>query len=569
MNRNLLVLFIGFLVLLSVESKAQSNFDPNVIILVPNEVQADKSTNKEIGKINKMLTERISEQAKSEDELNERIKGRPENVGIMLRNTAEFSKNLDFYSMMASMTEQFLQYKFFERFPNLLIQSKHEKSDGSSETLNAIAQKYDAQFIINLKTVKTFKSKNSNVMELEVQLFDVTSNSILLEKTYRGDATNSGFEFACEDGTISCCANNAMKAFIFEAIKLIAENSPALKRSVQLEKDRKAILTNEYYPKPPNKTIVDKIDSGDSTINTQSFYHGFMNSDNTKFVGFFAENSTGKSYKDFQNKYGDRSISLTDDFMSNPPNMYCFIVYGVFYQDKWYYKKDKVTHFKAANFEQGKRDFFLNLRDWDFFEEFGEQASTDFWETNFFAKVADLTKDPDWDKYGESIWKTKEMNNRPYIGLYELVADGLKDEEEAKNALFESSLLKEYITPFIQNIEKTENYEEVTLKQMSRSHLLIYPLDQKVVLCPYTIKDKGKDGIINYLVLLKTNSGYEVYKWNYLKPEDFKSSSRASFMDQINTLTDWNFSVDTLDDSEFWETYVLVQEKGVFKYLEK
>ena len=40
-------------------------------------------------------------------------------------------------------------------------------------------------------------------------------------------------------------------------------------------------------------------------------------------------------------------------------------------------------------------------------------------------------------------------------------------------------------------------------------------------------------------------------------------------MEQINTLTDWNFSFKTLEDSKFWEKYVLLKKGDDFKYLEK
>ncbi len=570
MSRTLYYLIIGFFVLNSFESIAQINFDPSVVILVPNEVEADKSTEKEISGFNEKLSAQLANQPNQNNELKEQLKGQPENIGLMMKNNMDFSKSIDFYSMISSITEQFLQYRFFETFPNLLILAKHEKSDGYPKSLTSIAEKYKAQFVINFKKVKTFKSKESKVLELDIQIFDRHSNSTILDRKYAGEETNPGFEFACENGTISCCANNAIKSFIYDAIKVIAENSPTLKRKNQVEKDRNSILVNDYYPKSANKLILPKIKDTDTTINKQSFYQGFMNKENNKFIAFFAENSTGKDFKEFKDKYGDKNITIGENYFTNPPNMYCFIVYGIKYQEKWYYKKDKIVHFKASDFEQGKLEYFVNLKKWDFFAEDSNKPSDNFWETNFFIKVPDLTKDPDWDKYGESIWKTDEINNRPYIGLYKIVADGLKKEQKEKDKYFDKSIIETYVTPYIKRLSATGNYEQVTLNQMSKSHLLIYPKEKNVLLCPYNIKDKKKEKIINYLILIKTESGYDIYKWNYLKPDDFKNTAIGpSFMEQINTLTDWNFSFKTLDDSKFWEKYVLLKKGNDFKYLEK
>lgn len=570
MSRTLYYLIIGFFVLNSFESKAQIDFDPSVIILVPNEVETDKSTDKEISEFNKKLSEQLVNQPNQDSELKEQLKGQPENIRLMMKNNVDFSKSIDFYSMISSITKQFLQYRFFETFPNLLILAIHEKSDGYPKSLTSIAEKHNTQFVINFKKVKTFKSKESKMLELDIQIFDSQSNSTILDRKYTGEETNPGFEFACESGTISCCANNAIKSFIYDAMKVIAENSPTLKRKNKVEKDRNSILVNDYYPKPANKSISPKIKDSDTTINKQNFYQGFMNEENDKFIAFFAENSTGKDFKEFKDRYGDKNITIGENYFTNPPNMYCFIVYGIKYQEKWYYKKDKIVHFKASDFEQGKLEYFVNLKKWNFFKEGSDKVTDNFWETTFFAKVPDLTKDPDWDKYGESIWKTDEINNRPYIGLYEIVADGLKKDQTIKNKNFDKTIIETYVNPYITGLASANNYEQATLNQMSKPHLLIYPKEKNVLLCPYNIKEKKKEKFINYLVLIKTEKGYDIYKWNYLRPDDFKKSAIGpSFMDQINTLTDWNFSFKTLDDSKFWEKYVLIKKDNDFKYLEK
>jgi hypothetical protein len=36
---------------------------------------------------------------------------------------------------------------------------------------------------------------------------------------------------------------------------------------------------------------------------------------------------------------------------------------------------------------------------------------------------------------------------------------------------------------------------------------------------------------------------------------------------QLNEVTKWNFSFDTLDDKNFWDKYVLLKEGDSYKYL--
>ena len=96
------------------------------------------------------------------------------------------------------------------------------------------------------------------------------------------------------------------------------------------------------------------------------------------------------------------------------------------YEEKWYYEKCNVIYFESQDNEDERLQFLDNLQDWNFFQINSAVFNPDFWETSLFKKIKDLREDPDWNKYGKTIWKTEEEENRNYIGLYEIVADQLK-----------------------------------------------------------------------------------------------------------------------------------------------
>ena len=83
--------------------------------------------------------------------------------------------------------------------------------------------------------------------------------------------------------------------------------------------------------------------------------------------------------------------------------------------------------FQLPKLVRKQLQFLNNLQDWNFFKIDSTTFNPDFWETNLFNKIKDIRKDPEWNKYGKTIWKTEEEENRNYIGLYEIVADQLKD----------------------------------------------------------------------------------------------------------------------------------------------
>lgn len=586
MRKIFIYLPLVILTFCSLKSNSQTVFDPSVVVLIPNETEADKSTEKEITEFNKIIHKQIENRAIREEDLKTQQQGQPENIGIMTQSAFEFSKKIDFYSMISSITEQFLQYSFFENFPNLLVLAKHEKSDGFPTSLTSIAEKYNTQFVINLKKVKTFKSNESKTLELDIQIFDRVSNSTILDRKYTGEETNPGFEFACENGTISCCANNAIKSFVYDAMRVIAENSPTLKLKRQIEKDRNSVLINNYYPKTPNNFILPKILDSDNSINKQTFYQGFMNKGNDKFIAFFAENSTGKDLKEFNDKYGDKNITMGEDFFTNPPNMYCFIVYGIKYNDKWYYKKDEIVHFKSTDFEQGKLEYFVNLKNWNFFEKNSNKESDEFWETNFFTKIQDLTKDPDWENYGETIWKYEEEENRDYIGQYKLIADQLKNEKLAfieKNRVktedeitlenhktYRDKLKSEIFLPLFEELKLQDSiiYNQYNLH--NKYLTLIFPSDNSTVLCIISFTNSSNISYLKYFVI-NTENNNEVYLWTYFKETPLEQSDfyGEEIVGNMNKITKWDYSYKTLDDKNFWEKYIFLKNGVNYKYLKK
>jgi len=62
----------------------------------------------------------------------------------------------------------------------------------------------------------------------------------------------------------------------------------------------------------------------------------------------------------------------------------------------------------------------------------------------------------------------------------------------------------------------------------------------------------------------------ELYEWTYFKPLIIEGNLFGSeVVDQIGSLTEWNFSIDNLNDEKFWNQYVLLKQGNDFKYLSK
>lgn len=344
-------------------------------------------------------------------------------------------------------------------------------------------------------------------------------------------------------------------------ILLFLTLAPTFGQSKKLQQKRFDILINKYlvqtFDRETLQTIISPVDTN---ITINSAYQVILNDDKTKFVAFFLEQFDPNNFKIFRDGNKDKRVNIvtTTDIMKggnfDDLNTYAYIVYGVKSNNKWYYEKTDITYFAAKTLHQGQQVFFNHLQGWNFFKTNSTRFNPDFWETVLFEKVSEnLSNDPHWSSY---------------IGLYSVVANQMRKEKKELANKNELEIINKYIHPLTDKLKIQNNYESVSTKQMSKDFLLIYPSELTAILCPINVKEKDKETYIRYFVLLPQGTNYKIYEWTYLNPSNFINSRHGpSFIDQINTLTTWNYSFDKLDDSNFWNEYVLLKSGDEYKYL--
>lgn len=553
-------------------------FEPQILILTPNELKYEKTFETDIKSANKDLSKRPKNSEQNDFVKSDEFKKQPDNIQRITLSEISFSEKFDFSKQASLIAHQYLVYRFYERFPNLLILLSNTKSNGSQTELKKIADNDKIQYVLNFSRIELYKKDGISFAKISVQLYDNSSQTFLINSEYEGDWSNPGFEFACTDKSIDCTISNALSKVLADVIYQVASNSPTIKRDRDLAQLRFDELISKYYSNTNDKEFLKTIISQpDSNIVLKDQYQILIDPSQTKFVAFFIEQVSAQDFKAMKDNKRDKNVNIIsskdikdEGFLDDIPQTYAYIVKGVKHNEKWYYEKSNVTYFEAKTLEEGKQKYFYNLNKWNFFKENSTEFNPDFWETSLFKKVKDLKQEPDWDKYGETIWKTQEVNDRPYIGHYEIVANQLKKDASAKSENFDRKIIEEITRPLSEKIKIEGNYEIVSLKQMSKDYLLIYPTDKSIILTPIKVKEKEGEMFIRYFVLIPNKDSYDIYEWNYLDPKKFKNSQLGpSFMDQINTLTTWNFSYKNLDDKDFWEKYVLLKVGDNYKYLTK
>lgn len=145
------------------------------------------------------------------------------NFKLKAEKEIEFLKETDITSSITYGLNYFLSYKFYEYFPDLLIYPAKETNQSDLKSLSEISKKHDVNWVVNLKKVEFLINEKENSAIIKFQLFNQKTNQILLEKEVKVDDSNSGFEFACQSGTIDCVINNSISRMSYEIMAIMGK----------------------------------------------------------------------------------------------------------------------------------------------------------------------------------------------------------------------------------------------------------------------------------------------------------------------------------------------------------
>jgi hypothetical protein len=544
-----LTLFAALMMLMP--AYGQAKYEPQILILTPNEMTYDKALAQEISTYNEQLRE--AQKTGKLALLTDDTTGQPENVKIMVQSERDYYRAFGFSKFPSSIAEQFLAYVFIERLPNLMILTKDIKSSGDIADLKKIAAKQQMQYVLNFPKMKFYKEAGISKAKISVQFYDRVTNSLLINKDFTGDWHNPGGMFTCQDSSLICTIHNALEKALSDVVEIVMVNSPKLQDEERLAeeefdlegklfKPRSEVLINQYYNKDFDRAFFNKIiPSSDTGINNNALYYGITDSTKTKFIAFYLE--------------------------SKAPQNIGYTVKGAKYKGKWYYVKSDLIYVQADEIAVGRKDLFNTLQqpEWGFFKKGSVEVNPEFWETNYFEKVEDVTKDPDWDKHKEMEgWHENE--DRDYVGIPVFIAYKLKQQRKEENDRFDSLTGATVFLPFYEAQMKANPAYFANYMLWGKKPTLIFPKDRKFALNPIAVADStGQKNLHFYFAFAGSNT---VYEWTYLQPVPIKSYS-PEIISQLEKVTNWNFAYSTLDDERFWQTYVLARSGNEYKYLKR
>ncbi|MHC8950042.1 hypothetical protein [Sphingobacterium hungaricum] len=275
--------------------------EPQILVLAPKEFKYDKVFESEVKEKSKELSKfQTSEEMLAYSQSDE-FKSQPENMQIIALAQIEFNKDLDFSKRATMIAQSHLTYRFFERFPNLLILPTKIESGGSVVELKRISDDAKMQYVLNFSKITLYKKQGIGFATISVQLYDQASQSLLINADYEGDWFSQGFEFGCENESIDCPINNALSQILENVVLEVASNSPALKKDKELALLRLEELKTSYLSKPYDKDFLKSVlPHAGEDINLDDQYQILIDPSQTKFVAFLLNKRPIKILKSLQ-----------------------------------------------------------------------------------------------------------------------------------------------------------------------------------------------------------------------------------------------------------------------------
>ena len=557
--------------LISFSTFAQQNYEPKILVLAPVKTSVSANLISEF-KAQSDTIEKMVTRVKAGKDIEQEPVDQPKNVQQMRKNAHDFLINMNFFKQASYISQSYLLYRFYERFPNELILLKDTVVLPQINDMQKLALQQNMEDVLSFPTIDIIKQNNIRQCKIRIQLYDRSSNAFLIDQIYTGDQNNPGFEFTCSDGTINCTISNALSGALKDILHQLSANNPTLKRDRELAVERAKTLQKGLFNESYDVSLIKQIiPSTDSSINLSTLYHCLYNSDKTQFVAFFAETGINNNFKTLHDKTDKGKISIITSkdigdpgYLDSIPKTYAYIVKGVKYNGRWYYQKDEITYFDAPSLKDGQLMYLTKLEGWNYFKENSTEYSPCFWDGPLFQRVVDRTKDPKWEKY-KDMWETEEHENRDYIGLYIIVADQLKEEKDVETKHFKQNYSKQLLEPFFKNQTNIGANHINKFDKILDDFVLIYPKSKDIILIPLKVTDEK--GIVTIRFFVTMPNSPQIYEWTYFPPIAINGYADGVINDTLGKLTKWTFAYDTLDDTNFWNKYVLIKDGNGYKYL--
>jgi len=202
-------LYLIFILFIAIDGLSQTKFVPTVITLYPNESKVDSASYIELKLYEKtgVVTDQLRKEFLRE--------GLASNWKIIRENELSFMDQQDFWSLLILSVTRELTYKEIENRSNLLIYPLKQTLANTLPSYKKLADQNKVSWVVNFVRAEALQEADKQILRVTVQLYNVVTNRIFLDKVYSVDSFSLTQSENCEDKWL-CMAEHIQQAVVFD-----------------------------------------------------------------------------------------------------------------------------------------------------------------------------------------------------------------------------------------------------------------------------------------------------------------------------------------------------------------
>jgi hypothetical protein len=217
MRKNIFATFLIFSMLSPACIFAQLKFLPTIIALYPREMKVDSIASIELNNYRQsgIVTEQLRKQFLRD--------GLAPNWKMIREKELAFMDEQDFNTLFLLSLTRELAYIEIENRPSLLIYPLRINNDNSPAFYRRLADEHKVSWIIDVIRTEAICQDDKRVLKITIQLFNVVTNRILLDKQYISDSVTATPTDTCSDSWL-CMAERIQKTAAVDITDKVEKN---------------------------------------------------------------------------------------------------------------------------------------------------------------------------------------------------------------------------------------------------------------------------------------------------------------------------------------------------------
>lgn len=305
-------------------------------------------------------------------------------------------------------------------------------------------------------------------------------------------------------------------------------------------------LQSQYNFIPSNKLqVIEK--ELDSIISSNGCYKFIHNEDTSKFIAFFVEYKDNPSYSRLTH-FGQVVHKYYRPSEGNSIIFYAYILWGMKYDNQWYYHKHLESEFWDKDLKSAQVDFLFHiLNDVGFIKT----NTNEFWSSggdyNHFKK---LTKN---NSYLEEYAGFPEI-----VGWHKVSQGGRQKQILNEKTEILACAIEENLWNTLHRSDSLIFHSRYKSKYSGKSCLILYNSERNKILLPILYYDSASNPSLTYFFATINSEGTTLYKWTKFPTKKINRKPGEESIEIIydirNFIENWGWgTVNMISKDSFWK----------------